>query len=80
MIFQVLVAISEFKNKPDGYYHSRVISLTKGIDKTELSGWNGDIDNDFPALPGIWKLTVWKVAPEIFIIVESKLVYEIGLV
>jgi len=79
MIFRVLLAISEFKDKSNSYYHSRVISLTKGIDKLELSFWNYTNDDGFPNLPGIWKLSVWKVSPEIFIIIRSELVYDIGL-
>lgn len=79
MIFQVLLAISEFKDKSNNYYHSRVISLTKGIDTTELLFWNYTNDDNFPNLPGIWKLTVWKKSQENFIIVNSEMVYDIGL-
>lgn len=79
MIFQVLLAVSEFKDKSNSYYHSRVISLEKGVDKMELLFWNYTDDEKFPNSPGIWKLKVWKVAPEVFVIVNSEMVYDIGL-
>lgn len=77
MIFQVIIAVSEFKDKSNSYYHSRVLSLTKGIDKYELSGWVYN-DVNLPGNPGIWKITVEKSGKD-FKIIESKLVYEIGL-
>jgi hypothetical protein len=79
MIFQVLLAISEFKDKSNDFYHSRVISLTKDFDKYELMHWNYTSDDSFPNTPGIWMLTVSKTSPTEFKIIESELVYDIGL-
>ena len=78
MIFQVIIAVSEFKDTSDSYHHSRVISLTKDVDKSELKGWDYTNDPLFPNFPGIWKTTVYKTPTE-FTIVESELVYRIGL-
>ena len=78
MIFQVIIAVSEFKDTSDSYYHSRVISLTKDVDKFELKGWDYNNDPLFPNSPGIWRMTVYK-SPTEFKIVELKLVCEIGL-
>ena len=79
MIFNVILAISEFKDKTNSYYHSRLISLTKGLDKLELLHWEYANDKEFPNEPGIWKLTVNKSSQTSFKIIESVKVYDIGL-
>ena len=79
MIFQVLLAISEFKSVSGRYYHARVISLTKDIDKHVLQEWDYKTDNMVPVKPGIWKLTLNKMDNGKIRVTDSELVYNIGL-
>jgi hypothetical protein len=77
MIFQVIIAVSEFKDKIGNYYHSRVISLTKGVDKEELVGWDYKYFN-LPHSPGIWCVTVEKESGK-FKIISMNFLFDISL-